>query len=225
MAFDKQQFEANLGKFYDTVDEMGGNVEAFLIADPLGMDVVEDLEAKLGKKVPEDLATFITEKSGQIEYWWDVDDLLEDEEIEFPEELEELYCGQINFNPNQLLSLNLEFNQIAEERIEALGENEAFLKDFFVVAYLENGMGEEVEYLGDYVCIHTAEETKGKISLIRIIPKGVMCMDLAQDFEDYLMRMSKIGFAETVLAFWKSGIGLDADGELAEEFREIMGVE
>lgn len=92
-----------LNCFRDRVDELGGTTSKIICKEVAREEEILDLEKELGNKLPEDFRWVLLNVSSHLEFFWNL--YREDEELlELPKELVEIFSGNLYFGIDTILS-------------------------------------------------------------------------------------------------------------------------
>lgn len=89
----KSFIEANVLRFRDAIESIGGEFEDFEFDEPSDQEEIDQIESKLGLSLPKELKDFARSVSGRICFDWTLP-----EGFELPDSLSEISSGGLEFD-------------------------------------------------------------------------------------------------------------------------------
>ena len=87
--FNFELFKKRLDLFLEKIEDLGGATEPLAIEKPATEDEIKVVEAKLGYTLPPHFREVLLENTAHLEFWWDINDITDEDEDFLPEKLAE----------------------------------------------------------------------------------------------------------------------------------------
>ncbi len=209
----------NLTAFHKTIKKIGGDVEPICIKNPATESQIQALEKELGYTLPSELReVFLTFTSG-IEFYWDINDKLEDNNDFLPDEFCGIFCGELQFD----LDLMLDYETDRKGWIESVYPN---YEDEYDRVY-HNKLAFQKVGNGDFLAIELESENYGKVVYLSHDGSDNHGRYMAENFKEFLLNYTAIGCTGGEDWQWEvfcTEKGIDAKGDNAKKWREFLNI-
>ena len=95
--FNFELFKKRLNLFLEKIEDLGGEVEPLTIEKPTTEEEIKAVEEQLGYTLPPHFREVLLENTAHLEFWWDIDDIIDEEDISLPDKLAEIFRGKLLF--------------------------------------------------------------------------------------------------------------------------------
>ena len=95
--FNFELFKKRLNLFLEKIEDLGGETDPLTIEKPATEDEIKAVEAKLGYTLPPHFREVLLENTAHLEFGWDIDDIIDEEDISLPDKLAEIFRGKLLF--------------------------------------------------------------------------------------------------------------------------------
>lgn len=170
-----------LDQILNKIEAIGGEVNEMIFEPPSTEDELISIEKELGQPIPAEFRKTLLTLSGHCELSWFLPD-----EFELPEELEEIFSGNLHWGTKFIIN----FNQNKDKWIKEVFPNP---EDEYDEIWHNKFVFQEVGN-GDYLGIELNDENYGKIVYLSHDDGEGHGYILANSFEQLLSNWSKIGF-------------------------------
>jgi hypothetical protein len=205
-------------KTLKAIKSIGGEVNELTIGKRASLEEVLKVENNLGYKLPECFRQVLLEFSSKVDFYWSLEDT-----IELPNELEDIFDGNCNWNINNICEIIEEKNDWVKNCFS--NEHNEYDRVWHnKLAFLEVGNGDYIAFdLKNYpsktpvvYLSHDDGEGHGYI--------------LGDNFIDFMDRWTKLGCPGTecdqMVPFVKSKLsGIDPNCENGQKWRELIGLD
>ena len=218
--FNFELFKKRLDLFLEKIEDLGGEVEPLMIEKPATEEEVKAVEAKLGYTLPAHFREVLLENTAHLEFWWDIDDIIDEEDISLPDKLAEIFRGKL------LLGLDLLLDY-EEDRQD--WEGDAYPnsdKEYDRVWH--NKMSFFQVGNGDYIAIELEPENYGKVVYLSHDGSENHGLYIADNFKEFLMNYAAVGCTGGEdwqwEPFYTKGKGIDPTSKNAKTWYKVLGI-
>ena len=218
--FNFELFKKLLNLFLSKIEDLGGEVEPLTIEKPATEEEVKAVEAKLGYTLPAHFREVLLENTAHLEFWWDIDDIIDEEDISLPDKLAEIFRGKL------LLGLDLLLDY-EEDRQD--WEGDAYPnsdKEYDRVWH--NKMSFFQVGNGDYIAIELEPENYGKVVYLSHDGSENHGLYIADNFKEFLMNYAAVGCTGGEdwqwEPFYTKGKGIDPTSKNAKTWYKVLGI-
>ena len=218
--FNFELFKKRLDLFLEKIEDLGGEVEPLMIEKPATEEEVKAVEAKLGYTLPAHFREVLLENTAHLEFWWDIDDIIDEEDISLPDKLVEIFRGKLLFG----LDLLLDYEEDRQD-----WEGEAYPnsdKEYDRVWH--NKMSFFQVGNGDYIAIELEPENYGKVVYLSHDGSENHGLYIADNFKEFLMNYAAVGCTGGEdwqwEPFYTKGKGIDPTSKNAKTWYKVLGI-
>ena len=220
MPFNFELFKKRLNLFLEKIEDLGGEVEPLTIEKSATEEEIKAVEAKLGYTLPPHFREVLLENTAHLEFGWDIDDIIDEEDISLPDKLAEIFRGKL------LFGLDLLFDY-EEDRQD--WEGEAYPnsdKEYDRVWH--NKMSFFRVGNGDYITIELEPENYGKVVYLSHDGSENHGLYIADNFKEFLMNYAAVGCTGGEdwqwEPFYTKGKGIDPTSKNAKTWYKVLGI-
>ena len=218
--FNFELFKKRLNLFLEKIEDLGGEVEPLTIEKPATEEEVKAVEAKLGYTLPAHFREVLLENTAHLEFGWDIDDIIDEEDISLPDKLAEIFRGKLLFG----LDLLLDYEEDRQD-----WEGEAYPnsdKEYNRVWH--NKMSFFQVGNGDYIAIELEPENYGKVVYLSHDGSENHGLYIADNFKEFLMNYAAVGCTGGEdwqwEPFYTAGKGIDPTSKNAKTWYKVLGI-
>ena len=218
--FNFELFKKRLDLFLEKIEDLGGEVEPLTIEKPATEEEVKAVEAKLGYTLPPHFREILLENTAHLEFWWDIDDIIDEEDISLPDKLAEIFRGKLLFG----LDLLLDYEEDRQD-----WEGDAYPnsdKEYDRVWH--NKMSFFQVGNGDYIAIELEPENYGKVVYLSHDGSENHGLYIADNFKEFLMNYAAVGCTGGEdwqwEPFYTKGKGIDPTSKNAKTWYKVLGI-
>ena len=218
--FNFELFKKRLNLFLEKIEDLGGEVEPLTIEKPATEDEIKAVEAKLGYTLPPHFREVLLENTAHLEFGWDIDDIIDEEDISLPDKLAEIFRGKLLFG----LDLLLDYEEDRQD-----WEGEAYPnsdKEYDRVWH--NKMSFFQVGNGDYIAIELEPENYGKVVYLSHDGSENHGLYIADNFKEFLMNYAAVGCTGgddwQWEPFYTKGKGIDPTSKNAKTWYKVLGI-
>ena len=218
--FNFELFKKRLNLFLEKIEDLGGEVEPLTIEKPATEDEIKAVEAKLGYTLPPHFREVLLENTAHLEFGWDIDDIIDEEDISLPDKLAEIFRGKLLFG----LDLLLDYEEDRQD-----WEGEAYPnsdKEYDRVWH--NKMSFFQVGNGDYIAIELEPENYGKVVYLSHDGSENHGLYIADNFKEFLMNYAAVGCTGGEdwqwEPFYTKGKGIDPTSKNAKTWYKVLGI-
>ena len=218
--FNFELFKKRLDLFLEKIEDLGGEVEPLTIEKPATEEEVKAVEVKLGYTLPPHFREVLLENTAHLEFWWDIDDIIDEEDISLPDKLAEIFRGKLLFG----LDLLLDYEEDRQE-----WEGDAYPnsdKEYDRVWH--NKMSFFQVGNGDYIAIELEPENYGKVVYLSHDGSENHGLYIADNFKEFLMNYAAVGCTGGEdwqwEPFYTKGKGIDPTSKNAKTWYKALGI-
>ena len=218
--FNFELFKKRLNLFLEKIEDLGGEVEPLTIEKPATEDEIKVVEAKLGYTLPPHFREVLLENTAHLEFGWDIDDIIDDEEISLPDKLAEIFRGKLLFGLDLLLDYE-EDRQDWEGEVYPNSDKEYDRVWHNKMSFFQVGNG-------DYIAIELEPENYGKVVYLSHDGSENHGLYIADNFKEFLMNYAAIGCTGSDdwqwEPFYTKGKGIDPTSKNAKTWYKVLGI-
>ena len=218
--FNFELFKKRLNLFLEKIEDLGGEVEPLTIEKPATEEEVKAVEAKLGYTLPPHFREVLLENTAHLEFGWDIDDIIDEEDISLPDKLAEIFRGKLLFG----LDLLLDYEEDRQD-----WEGEAYPnsdKEYDRVWH--NKMSFFQVGNGDYIAIELEPENYVKVVYLSHDGSENHGLYIADNFKEFLMNYAAVGCTGGEdwqwEPFYTKGKGIDPTSKNAKTWYKVLGI-
>ena len=218
--FNFELFKKRLNLFLEKIEDLGGEVEPLTIEKPATEDEIKAVEAKLGYTLPPHFREVLLENTAHLEFGWDIDDIIDEEDISLPDKLAEIFRGKLLFG----LDLLLDYEEDRQD-----WEGDAYPnsdKEYDRVWH--NKMSFFQVGNGDYIAIELEPENYGKVVYLSHDGSENHGLYIADNFKEFLMNYAAVGCTGGEdwqwEPFYTKGKGIDPTSKNAKTWYKVLGI-
>ena len=218
--FNFELFKKRLDLFLEKIEDLGGEVEPLTIEKPATEEEVKAVEVKLGYTLPPHFREVLLENTTHLEFGWDIDDIIDEEDISLPDKLAEIFRGKLLFG----LDLLLDYEEDRQD-----WEGDAYPnsdKEYDRVWH--NKMSFFQVGNGDYIAIELEPENYGKVVYLSHDGSENHGLYIADNFKEFLMNYAAVGCTGGEdwqwEPFYTKGKGIDPTSKNAKTWYKVLGI-
>ena len=170
--------------------------------------------------MPPDFREVLLENTAHLEFGWDIDDIIDEEDISLPDKLAEIFRGKLLFG----LDLLLDYEEDRQD-----WEGDAYPnsdKEYDRVWH--NKMSFFQVGNGDYIAIELEPENYGKVVYLSHDGSVNHGLYIADNFKEFLMNYAAVGCTGGEdwqwEPFYTKGKGIDPTSKNAKTWYKVLGI-
>ena len=218
--FNFELFKKRLNLFLEKIEDLGGEVEPLTIEKPATEEEVKAVEVKLGYTLPPHFREVLLENTAHLEFWWDIDDIIDEEDISLPDKLAEIFRGKLLFGLDLLLDYE-EDRQDWEGEVYPNSDKEYDRVWHNKMSFFQVGNG-------DYIAIELEPENYGKVVYLSHDGSENHGLYIADNFKEFLMNYAAVGCTGGEdwqwEPFYTKGKGIDPSSKNAKTWYKVLGI-
>ena len=218
--FNFELFKKRLNLFLEKIEDLGGETDPLTIEKPATEDEIKAVEAKLGYTLPPYFREVLLENTAHLEFGWNINDIIDEEDISLPDKLAEIFRGKLLFG----LDLLLDYEEDRQD-----WEGEAYPnsdKEYDRVWH--NKMSFFQVGNGDYIAIELEPENYGKVVYLSHDGSENHGLYIANNFKEFLMNYAAVGCTGGEdwqwEPFYTKGKGIDPTSKNAKTWYKVLGI-
>ena len=218
--FNFELLKKRLNLFLEKIEDLGGEVEPLTIEKPTTEEEIKAVEEQLGYTLPPHFREVLLENTAHLEFWWDIDDIIDEEDISLPDKLAEIFRGKLLFG----LDLLLDYEEDRQD-----WEGDAYPnsdKEYDRVWH--NKMSFFQVGNGDYIAIELEPENYGKVVYLSHDGSENHGLYIADNFKEFLMNYDAVGCTGGEdwqwEPFYTKGKGIDPTSKNAKTWYKVLGI-
>ena len=219
--FNFELFKKRLNLFLEKIEDLGGEVEPLTIEKPATEEEVKAVEAKLGYTLPPHFREVLLENTAHLEFGWDIDDIIDEEDISLPDKLAEIFRGKLLFGLDLLLDYE-EDRQDWEGEVYPNSDKEYDCVWHNKMSFFQVGNG-------DYIAIELEPENYGKVVYLSHDGSENHGLYIADNFKEFLMNYAAVGCTGGEdwqwEPFYTKGKGIDPTSKNAKTWYKVLGID
>ena len=218
--FNFELFKKRLNLFLEKIEDLGGEVEPLTIEKPATEEEIKAVEAKLGYTLPAHFREVLLENTAHLEFGWDIDDIIDEEDISLPDKLAEIFRGKLLFGLDLLLDYE-EDRQDWEGEVYPNSDKEYDRVWHNKMSFFQVGNG-------DYIAIELEPENYGKVVYLSHDGSENHGLYIADNFKEFLMNYAAVGCTGGEdwqwEPFYTKGKGIDPTSKNAKTWYKVLGI-
>ena len=218
--FNFELLKKRLNLFLEKIEDLGGETDPLTIEKPATEEEIKAVEAKLGYTLPPHFREVLLENTAHLEFGWDIDDIIDEEDISLPDKLAEIFRGKLLFGLDLLLDYE-ENRQDWEGEVYPNSDKEYDRVWHNKMSFFQVGNG-------DYIAIELEPENYGKVVYLSHDGSENHGLYIADNFKEFLMNYAAVGCTggedwqwET---FYSKGKGIDPTSKNAKTWYKVLGI-
>ena len=218
--FNFELFKKRLNLFLEKIEDLGGEVEPLTIEKPATEEEIKAVEAKLGYTLPPHFREVLLENTAHLEFGWDIDDIIDEEDISLPDKLAEIFRGKLLFGLDLLLDYEKD-RQDWEGEVYPNSDKEYDRVWHNKMSFFQVGNG-------DYIAIELEPENYGKVVYLSHDGSENHGLYIADNFKEFLMNYAAVGCTGGEdwqwEPFYTKGKGIDPSSKNAKTWYKVLGI-
>ena len=218
--FNFELFKKRLNLFLEKIEDLGGEIEPLTIEKPATEDKIKAVEAKLGYTLPSHFREVLLGNTAHLDFYWDINDIMDEGDISLPDKLVEIFRGQLLFG----LDLLLDYEDDRKGWVKEVYPD--YNNEYDRVWH--NKMSFHQVGNGDYIAIELEPENYGKVVYLSHDGSENHGLYIADNFKEFLMNYAAIGCTGGEdwqwEPFYTKGKGLDPTCENAQAWYKVLGI-
>ena len=218
--FNFELLKKRLNLFLEKIEDLGGEVEPLTIEKPATEDEIKAVEAKLGYTLPPHFREVLLENTAHLEFGWDIDDIIDEEDISLPDKLAEIFRGKLLFGLDLLLDYE-EDRQDWEGEVYPNSDKEYDRVWHNKMSFFQVGNG-------DYIAIELEPENYGKVVYLSHDGSENHGLYIADNFKEFLMNYAAVGCTGGEdwqwEPFYSKSKGIDPTSKNAKTWHKVLGI-
>ena len=218
--FNFELFKKRLNLFLEKIEDLGGETDPLTIEKPATEYEIKAVEAKLGYTLPPHFREVLLENTAHLEFGWDIDDIIDEEDISLPDKLAEIFRGKLLFGLDLLLDYE-EDRQDWEGDVYPNSDKEYDRVWHNKMSFFRVGNG-------DYIAIELEPENYGKVVYISHDGSENHGLYIADNFKEFLMNYAAVGCTGGEdwqwEPFYTKGKGIDPTSKNAKTWYKVLGI-
>ena len=218
--FNFELLKKRLNLFLEKIEDLGGEVEPLTIEKPATEEEIKAVEAKLGYTLPPHFREVLLENTAHLEFGWDIDDIIDEEDISLPDKLAEIFRGKLLFGLDLLLDYE-EDRQDWEGEVYPNSDKEYDRVWHNKMSFFQVGNG-------DYIAIELEPENYGKVVYLSHDGSENHGLYIADNFKEFLMNYAAVGCTGgddwQWEPFYSKSKGIDPTSKNAKTWYKVLGI-
>ena len=218
--FNFELFKKRLNLFLEKIEDLGGETDPLTIEKPATEDEIKAVEAKLGYTLPPHFREVLLENTAHLEFGWDIDDIIDEEDISLPDKLAEIFRGKLLFGLDLLLDYEGD-RQDWEGEVYPNSDKEYDRVWHNKMSFFQVGNG-------DYIAIELEPENYGKVVYLSHDGSENHGLYIADNFKEFLMNYAAVGCTGGEdwqwEPFYTKGKGIDPTSKNAKTWYKVLGI-
>ena len=218
--FNFELFKKRLNLFLEKIEDLGGETDPLTIEKPATEDEIKAVEAKLGYTLPPYFREVLLENTAHLEFGWNINDIIDEEDISLPDKLAEIFRGKLLFGLDLLLDYE-EDRQDWEGEVYPNSDKEYDRVWHNKMSFFRVGNG-------DYIAIELEPENYGKVLYISHDGSENHGLYIADNFKEFLMNYAAVGCTGGEdwqwEPFYTKGKGIDPTSKNAKTWYKVLGI-
>ena len=220
MPFNFELFKKRLNLFLEKIEDLGGETDPLMIEKPATEEEIKAVEEQLGYILPPHFREVLLENTAHLEFGWDIDDIIDEEDISLPDKLAEIFRGKLLFGLDLLLDYE-EDRQDWEGEVYPNSDKEYDRVWHNKMSFFQVGNG-------DYIAIELEPENYGKVVYLSHDGSENHGLYIADNFKEFLMNYAAVGCTGADdwqwEPFYSKGKGIDPTSKNAKTWYKVLGI-
>jgi len=218
--FNFELFKKRLNLFLEKIEALGGETDPLMIEKPATEEEIKAVEEQLGYILPPHFREVLLENTAHLEFGWDIDDIIDEEDISLPDKLAEIFRGKLLFGLDLLLDYE-EDRQDWEGEVYPNSDKEYDRVWHNKMSFFQVGNG-------DYIAIELEPENYGKVVYLSHDGSENHGLYIADNFKEFLMNYAAVGCTGGEdwqwEPFYTKGKGIDPTSKNAKTWYKVLGI-
>jgi len=218
--FNFELFKKRLNLFLEKIEALGGETDPLMIEKPATEEEIKAVEEQLGYILPPHFREVLLENTAHLEFGWDIDDIIDEEDISLPDKLAEIFRGKLLFGLDLLLDYE-EDRQDWEGEVYPNSDKEYDRVWHNKMSFFQVGNG-------DYIAIELEPENYGKVVYVSHDGSENHGLYIADNFKEFLINYAAVGCTGgddyQWEPFYTEGKGIDPTSENAQAWQKVLGI-
>ena len=218
--FNFELFKKRLNLFLEKIEDLGGETDPLTIEKPATEEEIKAVEAKLGYTLPHHFREVLLENTAHLEFGWDIDDIIDEEDISLPDKLAEIFRGKLLFVIYLLLDYYEDLQEL-EGEVYPNSDKEYDRVWHNKISFFQVGNG-------DYIAIELEPENYGKVVYLSHDGSDNHGLYIADNFKEFLMNYAAVGCTGGEdwqwEPFYTKGKGIDPTSKNAKTWYKVLGI-
>ena len=219
--FNFELFKNRLNLFLEKIEDLGGETDPLTIEKPATEEEIKAVEAQLGYTLPSHFREVLLENTAHLDFYWDINDIMDEGDISLPDKLVEIFRGQLLFG----LDLLLDYEDDRKGWVKEVYPD--YNNEYDRVWH--NKMSFHQVGNGDYIAIELELENYGKVVYLSHDGSENHGLYIASNFKEFLMNYAAIGCIGGEdwqwEPFYTEGKGIDPTCENAQAWYKVLGID
>ena len=218
--FNFELFKKRLNLFLEKIEALGGETDPLMIEKPATEEEIKAVEEQLGYILPPHFREVLLENTAHLEFGWDIDDIIDEEDISLPDKLAEIFRGKLLFGLDLLLDYE-EDRQDWEGEVYPNSDKEYDRVWHNKMSFFQVGNG-------DYIAIELEPENYGKVVYLSHDGSENHGLYIADNFKEFLMNYAAVGCTGSDDYQWEpfytKGKGIDPTSKNAKTWYKVLRI-
>ena len=219
--FNFELFKNRLNLFLEKIEDLGGETDPLTIEKPATEEEIKAVEAQLGYTLPSHFREVLLENTAHLDFYWDINDIMDEGDISLPDKLVEIFRGQLLFG----LDLLLDYEDDRKGWVKEVYPD--YNNEYDRVWH--NKMSFHQVGNGDYIAIELEPENYGKVVYLSHDGSENHGLYIASNFKEFLMNYAAIGCIGGEdwqwEPFYTAGKGIDPTSENAQAWYKVLEID
>ena len=218
--FNFELFKKRLNLFLEKIEDLGGETDPLTIEKPATEEEIKVVEAQLGYTLPSHFREVLLENTAHLDFYWDINDIMDEGDISLPDKLVEIFRGQLLFG----LDLLLDYEDDRKGWVKEVYPD--YNNEYDRVWH--NKMSFHQVGNGDYIAIELEPENYGKVVYLSHDGSENHGLYIADNFKEFLMNYAAVGCTGGEdwqwEPFYSKSKGIDPTCENAQAWHKVLGI-
>lgn len=218
--FNFELFKNRLNLFLEKIEDLGGETDPLTIEKPATEEEIKAVEAQLGYTLPSHFREVLLENTAHLDFYWDINDIMDEGDISLPDKLVEIFRGQLLFG----LDLLLDYEDDRKGWVKEVYPD--YNNEYDRVWH--NKMSFHQVGNGDYIAIELEPENYGKVVYLSHDGSENHGLYIADNFKEFLMNYAAVGCTGGEdwqwEPFYSKSKGIDPTCENAQAWHKVLGI-
>ena len=218
--FNFELFKNRLNLFLEKIEDLGGETDPLTIEKPATEEEIKAVEAQLGYTLPSHFREVLLENTAHLDFYWDINDIMDEGDISLPDKLVEIFRGQLLFG----LDLLLDYEDDRKGWVKEVYPD--YNNEYDRVWH--NKMSFHQVGNGDYIAIELEPENYGKVVYLSHDGSENHGLYIADNFKEFLMNYAAVGCTGGEdwqwEPFYSKSKGIDPTSKNAETWYKVLEI-